>query len=80
MSKKIKFPRSLYKKEGPEKLYSAGKVYEYSKVDVNNKEQMDLAIDEGYSDDFSIVTSNEEVVAVEKKEEVVKEDNFEDDF
>lgn len=56
-----RFPRDLYKAGGPEVLYSAGEKYKYSKVLVKNEEDMEVALEAGYADDFSVIMDDEDV-------------------
>lgn len=77
MSKKeIKFPRTLYKKDGPETLCSAGKKYEYSSELVENKEEYNAAIKAGYLDDFNEALFGKTPVIEEKEEEKETDDDF----
>ncbi len=72
-----RFPRTLYKKDGPKVLMSAGVEYKYSEVLVEDESDFDVAVKEGYKDDFSIVMSDD--IEETPKEEEESSIDFEDD-
>ena len=75
----ILFPRNLYKNGGP--LVWGKKEFTYSTVLVEDEKEMDIAMKEGYLDDFSAAIFNK-VESPKKKEDVPekKEEISDDDF
>lgn len=56
----VRFPRNVFKKGGDLVLCSAGEKYEYSTVLVENEKELDIAVKEGYADDFGVIMSEGE--------------------
>lgn len=73
MAKKKRFPRTLYKKGGSQRLHSGGKSYEYSSEIVENEEEYKAAMATGYLDSFNDAIFGKEV---ESEPEYGDKDDF----
>jgi len=70
---KIIYPRNLYKKGGDIKW---GSDTYYSTVLVHDDRGFDIAVKEGYIDDFSEALFGEEKEEIKEEEEIKEDDDF----